>query len=241
VERNRCAPATRSLSVLASPGRSGGAAGSSQSPNWNPPSHSSRGPASSSSVSTQARMLSYWAASTARSPKRSCSTCGITRRTNETSKGTSNHSITAVGDLLLLDEPAAGLDLAARRRIDEALYEVAAGGVTVVRVTHDLATAQRADHCPVLQAASALRNPASTSAATSVSGTPRADGRSRPGRRPPFPPVEQCAPHSSPPRSPPPYSRDAYAGRSGSQPGVGGPAPTRESDQYAPTSHHHRK
>ncbi|OLT08609.1 hypothetical protein BJF90_44940 [Pseudonocardia sp. CNS-004] len=64
--------------MVASPGRSGGAAGSSQSPNWNRPSHSSRGPARESSTSTQSRMLSYWATSTPRSPNRSCSTCGIT-------------------------------------------------------------------------------------------------------------------------------------------------------------------
>jgi zinc/manganese transport system ATP-binding protein len=53
-------------------------------------------------------------------------------------------------DLLLLDEPAAGLDLEARRRIDEALNEAAASGVTVLRVTHDLAVAQQADHCLLL-------------------------------------------------------------------------------------------
>jgi zinc/manganese transport system ATP-binding protein len=54
-------------------------------------------------------------------------------------------------DLLLLDEPAAGLDAQARRLIDEALAQVAADGVTVVRVTHDPHVAARADHCLVLR------------------------------------------------------------------------------------------
>jgi zinc/manganese transport system ATP-binding protein len=54
-------------------------------------------------------------------------------------------------DLLLLDEPAAGLDAAARVRIDEALARSAADGVTVVQVTHDADVAARADHCLHLQ------------------------------------------------------------------------------------------
>ncbi len=55
-------------------------------------------------------------------------------------------------DLLLLDEPAAGLDLEARRRIDDALHAACAQGVTVVRVTHDLPVAGRAEHCLLLHA-----------------------------------------------------------------------------------------
>jgi zinc/manganese transport system ATP-binding protein len=54
-------------------------------------------------------------------------------------------------DLLLLDEPATGLDVAADRRIADAIDEAAAGGVTVVLATHDLAAAGRADHCVVLK------------------------------------------------------------------------------------------
>ncbi|WP_059008105.1 zinc ABC transporter ATP-binding protein AztA [Streptomyces specialis] len=49
--------------------------------------------------------------------------------------------------LLLLDEPAAGLDRAARDRIAEVLAETTAAGVTVVHATHDLDDALRADHC----------------------------------------------------------------------------------------------
>lgn len=49
-------------------------------------------------------------------------------------------------DLLLLDEPAAGLDAQARTRIDAALARAAADGVTVVAVTHDPGAAARADH-----------------------------------------------------------------------------------------------
>jgi zinc/manganese transport system ATP-binding protein len=54
-------------------------------------------------------------------------------------------------DLLLLDEPAAGLDTEARRRIDGTLARAAADGVTVVHVTHDPEVAARADHCLLLR------------------------------------------------------------------------------------------
>jgi zinc/manganese transport system ATP-binding protein len=49
-------------------------------------------------------------------------------------------------DLLLLDEPAAGLDAEARACIDEVLAGATADGVTVVAVTHDPDAAERADH-----------------------------------------------------------------------------------------------
>ncbi|MFC4852182.1 zinc ABC transporter ATP-binding protein AztA [Actinophytocola glycyrrhizae] len=52
--------------------------------------------------------------------------------------------------LLLLDEPAAGVDLAAGELIATAVAEEAARGVTVVLATHDLATAERAGHCLLL-------------------------------------------------------------------------------------------
>lgn len=54
-------------------------------------------------------------------------------------------------DLLLLDEPATGLDVAADRRIAETIDDAAARGVTVVLATHDLAAARRADHCVLLK------------------------------------------------------------------------------------------
>ncbi|MBB5921093.1 zinc/manganese transport system ATP-binding protein [Actinoalloteichus hoggarensis] len=53
-------------------------------------------------------------------------------------------------ELLLLDEPGTGLDLAAQTRIEEALEDARRDGMTVLRVTHDLATARRADHCLLL-------------------------------------------------------------------------------------------
>ncbi|MEV0998962.1 zinc ABC transporter ATP-binding protein AztA [Nonomuraea sp. NPDC050202] len=53
-------------------------------------------------------------------------------------------------DLLLLDEPATGLDTAARQHIAEVLDRESARGVTIVHVTHDPAAALRADHCLVL-------------------------------------------------------------------------------------------
>lgn len=53
-------------------------------------------------------------------------------------------------DLLLLDEPAAGLDVDAQCMIDDALEQVCADGAAVVRITHDLRVAERADRCLVL-------------------------------------------------------------------------------------------
>ncbi|MDO3648636.1 zinc ABC transporter ATP-binding protein AztA [Nocardia mangyaensis] len=55
-------------------------------------------------------------------------------------------------DLLLLDEPAAGLDADSQAEIAQVLTEISATGVTAVQATHDLAEAQRADHCLVLRA-----------------------------------------------------------------------------------------
>ncbi|KAF0845704.1 zinc ABC transporter ATP-binding protein AztA [Nocardia caishijiensis] len=59
-------------------------------------------------------------------------------------------------DLILLDEPATGLDDVARAEISDALTEIAAGGVTVVQATHDPAEAARADHCLRLRDGSIL-------------------------------------------------------------------------------------
>ncbi|GCD97703.1 zinc ABC transporter ATP-binding protein AztA [Embleya hyalina] len=53
-------------------------------------------------------------------------------------------------ELLLLDEPTTGLDVAARQRISDVLAESAGLGTTVVHVTHDLASARLADHCLLL-------------------------------------------------------------------------------------------
>ncbi|MET9214499.1 MULTISPECIES: zinc ABC transporter ATP-binding protein AztA [unclassified Nocardia] len=49
-------------------------------------------------------------------------------------------------DLLLLDEPATGLDADSQAAIAQVLTEVGAAGVTVVQATHDPAEAARADH-----------------------------------------------------------------------------------------------
>ncbi|MEV6278540.1 zinc ABC transporter ATP-binding protein AztA [Nocardia sp. NPDC051832] len=49
--------------------------------------------------------------------------------------------------LLLLDEPAAGLDSEAQEAISRCLAELTAEGVTVVQATHDLAEAARAEYC----------------------------------------------------------------------------------------------
>ncbi|MGW6455421.1 zinc ABC transporter ATP-binding protein AztA [Streptomyces sp. NPDC055078] len=77
------------------------------------------------------------------------------RQLGELSGGQRQRALVAQGlaqesDLLLLDEPATGLDATAGRRITELLAEVAAGGVTVVHATHDLTAARAADHCLLL-------------------------------------------------------------------------------------------
>jgi ABC-type Mn2+/Zn2+ transport system ATPase subunit len=53
-------------------------------------------------------------------------------------------------DVLLLDEPVSGLDLASADRIREVVAGERAAGRTVVVSTHDLAEAQTADHVVLL-------------------------------------------------------------------------------------------
>ncbi|MGW0515792.1 zinc ABC transporter ATP-binding protein AztA [Crossiella sp. NPDC003009] len=79
------------------------------------------------------------------------------RRLGTLSGGQRQRALVAQGlaqqsDLLLLDEPSAGLDLQAQARIEDALDEARREGVTVLRVTHDLTAAGRADHCLLLGA-----------------------------------------------------------------------------------------
>ncbi|MGW4234563.1 zinc ABC transporter ATP-binding protein AztA [Streptomyces sp. NPDC004980] len=78
------------------------------------------------------------------------------RQLGELSGGQRQRALVAQGlaqeaDLLLLDEPATGLDVSAQRLISEVLAEVAAGGVTVVQATHDLDVAGRAAHVVLLR------------------------------------------------------------------------------------------
>lgn len=54
-------------------------------------------------------------------------------------------------DLLLLDEPDAGLDAQSRLDISAAISHAQTNGVTVIHVTHDLDEASRADNCLLLQ------------------------------------------------------------------------------------------
>jgi zinc/manganese transport system ATP-binding protein len=79
-----------------------------------------------------------------------------TRRLGTLSGGQRQRALVAQGlaqqaGLLLLDEPTAGLDPHARTLIDEALNAARDEGVTIVRVTHDLAVANEADHCLLLR------------------------------------------------------------------------------------------
>ena len=53
-------------------------------------------------------------------------------------------------DLLLLDEPLAGMDIAAAQAVDRVIHDETARGCTVVVTTHDLSEAQIADHVLLL-------------------------------------------------------------------------------------------
>ncbi|MFI9560977.1 zinc ABC transporter ATP-binding protein AztA [Nonomuraea endophytica] len=77
------------------------------------------------------------------------------RRLGALSGGQRQRALLAQGlaqepDLLLLDEPATGLDAEAQRHISDVLHEVRANGTTVIHATHDLGMAKRADHCLLL-------------------------------------------------------------------------------------------
>ncbi|WP_077691284.1 MULTISPECIES: zinc ABC transporter ATP-binding protein AztA [Nocardiopsis] len=77
------------------------------------------------------------------------------RRLGELSGGQRQRVLVAQGlaqesDLLLLDEPSAGLDHRSQERVRLVLGRVGAGGTTVVHATHDSQEALEADHCLVL-------------------------------------------------------------------------------------------
>ncbi|MGW6702150.1 zinc ABC transporter ATP-binding protein AztA [Nocardia sp. NPDC055049] len=79
-----------------------------------------------------------------------------TRRLDTLSGGQRQRSLLAQAlaqesDLLLLDEPAAGLDEASQTEISRVLTQISTEGVTVVQATHDLDEASRADHCLLLR------------------------------------------------------------------------------------------
>ncbi|WP_256206387.1 zinc ABC transporter ATP-binding protein AztA [Nocardioides luteus] len=77
---------------------------------------------------------------------------GLEQRTfGELSGGQRQRALLAQGivqhtEILLLDEPAAGLDAASRQRTREILAEEAARGATVVCVTHDEESIAASDH-----------------------------------------------------------------------------------------------
>ncbi len=78
------------------------------------------------------------------------------RRLGELSGGQRQRTLIAQGlaqeaDLLLLDEPSAGLDREARARILETVAAAAAEGTTVVHATHFAEEARSADHVLTLE------------------------------------------------------------------------------------------
>lgn len=78
------------------------------------------------------------------------------RQLGELSGGQRQRAFVAQGlaqeaDLLLLDEPATGLDATAQQLIADVLAEVAGEGLTVVQATHDLEVARSAGHLLLLR------------------------------------------------------------------------------------------
>ncbi|MER7489129.1 zinc ABC transporter ATP-binding protein AztA [Streptomyces sp. NPDC126497] len=78
------------------------------------------------------------------------------RQLGELSGGQRQRALIAQGlaqesDLLLLDEPATGLDPEAREHMATLLTELVGDGVTVVHATHDLDAARAADACLLLR------------------------------------------------------------------------------------------
>ncbi|MFJ3325643.1 zinc ABC transporter ATP-binding protein AztA [Streptomyces griseus] len=78
------------------------------------------------------------------------------RQLGELSGGQRQRALVAQGlaqeaDLLLLDEPATGLDATAQRLIADVLAEVTKEGLTVVQATHDLEAARAAGHLLLLR------------------------------------------------------------------------------------------
>lgn len=78
------------------------------------------------------------------------------RQLGELSGGQRQRAFVAQGlaqeaDLLLLDEPATGLDATAQQLIADVLAEVAGEGLTVVQATHDLEVAKSAGHLLLLR------------------------------------------------------------------------------------------
>ena len=83
------------------------------------------------------------------------------RPLGELSGGQRQRALVAQGlaqeaNVLLLDEPGAGLDGRALDLIDEVLREEVDRGVTVLQATHDLERAAEADHCILLAGGRAL-------------------------------------------------------------------------------------
>ena len=77
------------------------------------------------------------------------------RQLSELSGGQRQRALLAQGiaqqsELLLLDEPIAGLDVEAEQRIAAVIRQLAAEGKTVIQATHSMAAAREADHCVML-------------------------------------------------------------------------------------------
>ncbi|MFY0407814.1 zinc ABC transporter ATP-binding protein AztA [Solicola sp. PLA-1-18] len=78
------------------------------------------------------------------------------RRLGDVSGGQRQRALVAQGlaqrsDLLLLDEPTTGVDLATRDRIGDAVAAARAAGTTVVLATHDVDLAAACDHVVTLE------------------------------------------------------------------------------------------
>jgi ABC-type Mn2+/Zn2+ transport system ATPase subunit len=89
------------------------------------------------------------------------------RHLGELSGGERQRAFVAQGlaqgaDLLLLDEPTAGLDVASTEQIRRVLADERAGGRTVIVATHDLADALASDHVVLLAGRALASGPPGT-------------------------------------------------------------------------------
>ena len=79
------------------------------------------------------------------------------RHLNHLSGGQRQRAFVAQGlaqehDLLLLDEPLTGIDIAAAQAIDRVIHDEITQGCSVIMTTHDLTEARIADHVLLLSA-----------------------------------------------------------------------------------------
>ena len=93
------------------------------------------------------------------------------RHLNTLSGGQRQRAFVAQGlaqehDILLLDEPLSGIDMAAAQAIDEVIHDEISRGCSVIMTTHDLSEARVADHVVLLSGVVVASGPPSEALST---------------------------------------------------------------------------